>query len=842
MWMIKAKLNLCLICLASIGIAGAEPNGIEAATVWKNNRDYTFIWWAYGLRDPSRVFHIQTSHYGLSFDFDDFELNTFGPIVNPASEEDVLYQDNTLIESLDRAALQCVVEYDGYRYEATGAGPAWTDCMLVESGKFFQRCWLERLSFSGSGRRRTLSTHSSLEISAWPDRIALALYVKPDTTIRNGALEINFDVADVYATLLHEGRVSGLVDPSGRGFVFLADTPEATIICDVNQTNCTVRLDTGETWIAGTERSVGIIIYPVSREDCDALQEVVRHESMPLAITAYQVKPLVEVLPTYYDTRHGWITVGLRNDQCADYQKSGNDRMEEVALRLANTDDQARQVRLNFAKEGRVCSVTGLSAILCDEERNPLGIPIQLSKNWHTQKPGHRFASTWYHGLTMITVPPRTTLNLMYRSVNGHWGGVAAASHAQLCLIGWGSHQLWNQSALGAWGESICFEPDQGQVGGAVLDTRPLMVGAPWRWTNNVGGADFLVYYNELNRKQWNSRMRTMYRRYCPNLTEVTYSGRTADKKIDLQYTVGIFRTDDIVRGIYRFRYDIRETVDFQRLVLFQCGGDDYSYTSERLFACGNERGLVREWQTQWGGDTYRTQPLELKGRIPWLSMHEAVPRETGQTTANRGLIIRQWSAVLGGQSAEPWIAERGAKVRGVDTSLIDILAPSDVNQLLPGDYVEGEIHHIIMPQFASDYYGPNKQLAAALKKNENTWKMIYREAVGNDLDITVTQGTLRHAYPLYIHAPEGAAFEVSGGLGYVPMTFGGLPDYRGYRLQKYVDEAWAEVDQSVHGCDFWQTDYENRTRTWEMTYTVNLDRLNDERIPTVYRFSKKME
>ena len=111
-----------------------------------------------------------------------------------------------------------------------------------------------------------------------------------------------------------------------------------------------------------------------------------------------------------------------------------------------------------------------------------------------------------------------------------------------------------------------------------------------------------------------------------------------------------------------------------------------------------------------------------------------------------------------------------------------------------------------------------------------------------NDLDITVTKGTLRHEYPLYIHAPEGAEFVASGGLGYVPMTFGGLPDHRGYRLQRYVDEAWVEVDQSVHGRDFWQTDYENRTGTWEITYTVSQDHPGDDRIPTAYRFSRNME
>lgn len=840
--MIQAKLNICLICLASIVFAGSEANRINAESVWQNNSDYTFMWWAYGLRDPSKVFHIQTSHYGLSFDFDDFELNTFGPIVNAASEEDVLVQDSQLIEGLDQAALRCVIERDGSRYEATGAGPAWEDCMLVESGKYFQRRWLEKLTFAGRGRSAPPEARSSLEISAWPDRIVFALHVKPDVTLGNGALEMTLDVGDVYAQLSSEGSVFGLFNVSGSGFVFLTDDPEVALTCDAGQTQCTVRLETGDSWPAGLERSVGIVVYPISKRGVDVLEHVIRLESAPITMTAQQTKPVVEDLPVTYDARHGWYTIGLRNDQCGDYAESGNDRIEQVALSLTNPDEHARQIRLNFAKEGKVCSVTGLSAMLCDDNLYPLGVPIQISKNWHNQVPGHRFAGTWYHGLTMLMVPPRSTLDLVYRSVNGHWGGVAAASHAQLCLIGWGSHQLWDEAAIGAWGESICFEPDQGQRGGAVLDTRPLMVGRPWHWTNNVGGADFLVYYDASGRKQWNSRLKTMYRRYCPNLTEVTYAGRSADAKIDLQYTVSLFRTDDIVRGVYRFRYDVRDVVDFDRLVLFQCGGDHYSYTGERLFARGNEQGLVQEWQTQWGGNVYRTDPVELSGRIPWLSMHEAVPREEGATWANRGLVIRHWDAVLAGQPARPWVAERGARVRGTDTSLLDILPPPDVNRLLPGDHVEGEITHVVMPQYASDYYGPNANLTTVLKQTENAWRMIYREATGNDLDVCVTRGVLEHAYPIRINASDGAEFVVTGGLGYVPMTFSGLPDYRTYVLQNKVNDVWAAVDQSVHGRDFWQTDYDTKTETWEITYTVPLDRPDDVRMPTEYRFLRNTD
>jgi hypothetical protein len=146
------------------------------------------------------------------------------------------------------------------------------------------------------------------------------------------------------------------------------------------------------------------------------------------------------------------------------------------------------------------------------------------------------------------------------------------------------------------------------------------------------------------------------------------------------------------------------------------------------------------------------------------------------------------------------------------------------------------------MPKYASDYYGPNVQLATALDKNENTWRMIHREAIGNDLDIIVTKGILEHVYPIRINASNGAEFVVTGGLGYVPMTFSGLPDYRKYTLQKKGGDAWERVDQSVHSRDFWQTDYDAETATWEMTYTVPLDRPDDIRTPTEFRFLKETD
>jgi hypothetical protein len=333
--------------------------------------------------------------------------------------------------------------------------------------------------------------------------------------------------------------------------------------------------------------------------------------------------------------------------------------------------------------------------------------------------------------------------------------------------------------------------------------------------------------------------MRAAYQRYGPCLTEATYAGRLGTG-VEHAITVSLARTDDIVRGIYRLRMEVNEPVAFSRFVIFQIGADSYSYTGERRMALGNETGMIKEWSTQWGGDIYRTQPLECTGRVPWISLHEAVPRpprkerENGDW-ANRGIVIRSWKARLGGQSAAPWVAERGVKARGEDTSTADIVPPPGVTRLQPGDFVEAVIEHVVVPQFAADYYGPNEALRAALTQWENTWRMIHREATGNERRVKVQTGRLENLCPSVTVRAENdtAALTLDGGLGYVPVTFTGLTSPRGHVL--LVDGQ--PLRQGVHGNDFWQTDYDPATRCWSRTYNLPVD---DGRQPLIIQLSKE--
>jgi len=605
-------------------------------------------------------------------------------------------------------------------------------------------------------------------------------------------------------------------------------------------------LPEGQTWGADAWHDAALVLAPGGPPDAAEADDapVVR-------VTAAEL-PGGTARPVEYDAALGWHRVDLNG--VAPVVPPGepsrqNDAVERVKVTLTNPDPVERTARLLFDKSGGGFAVqfgapiTGVSAFLLGEDGLPSGIPVQLSKNWHGRPEGGVYAGLWFHGFTQVRVPPATKLELELNIVYGHFGGLPAASHAQLCLIGWGSNQQWDESALGAWGESICYEPDQAQAACAVLDVRPVMVRSmnqnmEWQWTHNVGGGDFFRLFAPDGARLLPARMKTAYLRQCPVLTEVLYAGHSAGGRVEHQATVSLHRSDDIMRGVYRLRMQVRETLAFSRFVIFQIGADSYSYTGERKMALGNESGLVREWDTQWGGDVYRTAPLQCTGRVPWVSLHQAVSRAPGGVGAwaNRGVVIRRWRARLGGREATPWVAEHGVNARGADTSTVDLIPPPGVTELLPGDFVEATVEHVILPQHASDYYGPNANLKAALERDGDTWRMVYREAVGNDVAAAATVGEVERGRPLLIRAVDGRAeFSADGGLGYLPLTIAGLPRPGRPTLELLTDAGW----QPAPGGESWQTDYDPETRTWEHTFSVCVDTPGDARVRRQMRFAQ---
>ena len=542
-----------------------------------------------------------------------------------------------------------------------------------------------------------------------------------------------------------------------------------------------------------------------------------------------------EERPVVFDPAVGWHRINLDGvvpqPPEANGELGSNDGMERVWVDLENPTEELAVARLLLEKTAggirhRIGSpITGVSAVLRDDRGFPTGIPIQLSKNWHNDQGAGEYAGLWFHGVTQIPLPAKSSLRLELSIVYGHWGGLPAVSHAQLSLIGWGSNQRWDQSALGSWGESICFEPDQIQGKATVTDVRPLMVtpmsgNGQWSWTHNVGGADFFRLYDAAGERQYHRAMRTRYVRQGPCLTEVTYSGRIRKGMVH-SITVGLGRTDDLVRGTYRIRLDVAEKVDFSRFVLFQVGADSYNKTRERLFAIGDDAGLAEEWETAKDGVGNLGAVRVLNPKGGWVSLHDASnpnPDEKG-AWANRGIVIRQWKARLGGKEVSPHVVEHRSDSSWSKGSTFDVVPPPGVKTLQPGDFVEAVVEHLVIPQSAEDYYGSNEALRSALSDHGNTWKMVHREATGNTRRVSMKKGKLVHRFPDVRIATEDSAaeFKIEGGVGYVPVMLTGLsrPDRFEFLLDGEI------FDQSQHGNDFWQADFDPDTATWSLTFNI---------------------
>ena len=388
------------------------------------------------------------------------------------------------------------------------------------------------------------------------------------------------------------------------------------------------------------------------------------------------------------------------------------------------------------------------------------------------------------------------------------------------------------------------------QAHAPVLDFRPLFVvnpaGKKWGWTGNIGGADFFNYTKTDGSRSWHSRIRTHYKKYSPNLTEVTYAGTMDDNSMDFEYTTRVMRSDDITRGRYTIKLKVLKNTTFEDFVIFQAAAASYHQTTSKTLAWGNSTGLKNEWKSSIEVEPgYVSKNVKIDGEVPWFSFTDSkntYPWQRDQfLSANRGFVIRNWKAKINGvEDTPPWFAEyitQGGNF-GDPSALINIIPPEGCTTFKKGDYIEADIDLFIIPQNYGDYYGPNQNLANALSKKANSWEMVYREAIGNETEVAVSTGTLINDYPILLKAnKDKARFSVTGGLDYVPVSIANLSTYRNPRLYRKEEGKWKKVNQQVQGKDFWQTEYNKVDNTWEITFNVNLDSKNDERLKREFKF-----
>lgn len=758
---------------------------------------YTYSCWLSGWRkhktDQSpEILAIQASGYDFTLNLADFGKAGFSGAAKKAlSYAEALSSGTGRLYELPPAEVIIAIDVGGERYRAVSCA-AGTDpdvrrlgsARMWESGRFVQHFELVDLKFQSAGGK-ALGCKGNLDLVAWPDSLTLTASLAPEAS--SGA----------------EGWRDARVEVQLKG---------ADLACR------TEKAYAGQ-WGAATTNALTLTFNAAGRAASGeglAIQVSSGTNSVfPAAFEAGKNCFVAQVSKLRRTFKTGYTDI-------RDY--------DDFSIAVDNAGAVAKEVP--FLLELRdTANITGLCPVLCDTAGRPTGIPVQLSKNWHYKPMG-----AYLMAYSSLPAKPGRT-EYVLRVAYGFYGTLPSASHAQLSLIGYsgkGGNGRWDQLAIGCWGETFCLDMDMSLVDITITDVRMLMTrrgreGTMWSWTDAGWGGDWLGMTNRLGEKLAFRDLKTAYLSQGPCLTDVRYDGfYGAGREVAFQGQVQTMRTDDYARTLNALKYTFRTRSPSDGTWFFKMGrtGD---YVTPRI-AYGNQAGLIAEQSVPANlkpQDLFADR-VTLSGEGPWWvafpGAHHTNNRDWG--TGSRALVIRSYQAKIGGRVfTRPTVSLPVHNVQknggGLDLDLL-LAAPKEVSEFVPGDTVEFEAEWITLPRNADDYYGPNEEFRKHLAEHPASWETTYREAVGNDLQVTARGGQVLKRYPVVIRA-EKPAVEVclAGGVGYVPLRFEGLEAISDVALFEVVGKKEVKFGQAVRGNDFWQAGCEPSGQRWSLTFNV---------------------
>ncbi len=719
--------------------------------------------------NPDLVF--QTGYYSVVLDCDDITLKGYDALLG-SDYRTALNQDVTTPTPATGFTLQ--VTQDEVVYTCTGAlvqADNVDNVRLIESGQYVKRIDHLGLVFKDAQSNvLDVDNECRLEITAWPDRITFVLDFTSET-----ANPITSTTVEV-------------VSP---------DSETHTAVSQTNKARLTLK----------PQKDVKLSELNPSDYVTQATN---------LQTTA--------ALAVSFDPDTHAFNIDLPRAGPVKYPSAIN-RVDEYLIEVTNPLSAVTNIPLRFIQQ-TPRAITGTVMLLSDADSGrPLGIPVQISKNWHGNS-ANVHQGQWLRGSTMLTLQPFAKQRIKLRVVYGYWGGAGAVSHSQLSLIGHKANWKWDQSALGAWGESLTYDPTQ-HLGAAFLDDiRPTftdsyvnssaykddrIVNTTYNWTENVGGGDFLTYHDSDNQFRWLKRLKTCYYQTGPNLTEVLYSGVTDDDKIRVNYTSRMMSTLDYHRHFHAYNYEFLQDVTApRRLSFFKMAADYYFTAVYDNYYIGDTSGWLATENINAGddsiagGNTYKGDPILMDGK--WLSIDDSFGDSNNNAAqALRGMI--PLSSTLNGADLPLHLHKYGRKW-GSSTVLFEFSADSVVRSYSVGDVVAGEIQFILPPQHVDNYWGSDGELIARLSgygdgdgDGDANWKPVRDELVENiQMAVSVHQGTLEDNYPLEIQATTGMRvltdFTVTrGGIGHIPLLLTGADAGLELKVQRYSSGGWVNLE-----------------------------------------------
>lgn len=765
----------------------------EDDTLLQDNRHYTYIYWengyptreaqsrrpqswanSYARENPDLV--IQTGYYSLVLDGKTMQLDGYDALTG-SDYVSALHQDVT---QFTPASLTLKAYQDGIEYTATsGLVQNGSDApvRLIESGQFLQRYDHLGIEFTAADGTK-LDVEGRLEISAWPEHVVFKLDF---SNLEDTAINID-------RTLIQ------LTSPAGKSFT-----------SDVNSISTTLSVRPHEDLENAPLNADSIVTVATNLQNNNAL------------VVAFDT-----------DLHALKVNLPINGVRYPDHI----DRVDEFLIEVSNTTTNSLDIPLVF-EENTPRAITGTVMLLTDaDDGKPTGIPIQISKNWHVGsdtgvKAIHR--GSWLRGSTYFTLPAGTTKRFKLKVVFGYWASVGAASHSQLSLVGWGGNWKWDESAVGAWGESMTYDPTQHLGSSFMADIRPTFTpsmsdGGDHNWTENVGGGDFLTYFDANNQYRWGKRLKTAYVWTGPNMTQVMYSGITDDDKIRFEYVSKLVSTNDYHRRIHNYRYQFLEDVaDPNRLVFYQMAADYYLGPDFDTYYVGDSTGLLQESTSEPGGNAYKDGKFSFLDR--WLASDDLVALDQNTAKATRGIIQR--SSTLNGNDFPVFMHKYG-RSWGSDKMLFDLAGESVEQSYSAGDVVEGEVEFILPAKQKENYWGADTEFAARLDTYTKPWESVFDEyRYNNKLSVTVHKGTLLNNFPVEIMADQNGPSVIAdisiqaGGLGHVPVVINDAVIGKSLNVERYLNGDWVPLEVNAATSNSYYQGYQNAKGKIDYAFSI---------------------
>eukprot|EP00615_Pteridomonas_danica_P002625 CAMPEP_0114330380 /NCGR_PEP_ID=MMETSP0101-20121206/1714_1 /TAXON_ID=38822 ORGANISM="Pteridomonas danica, Strain PT" /NCGR_SAMPLE_ID=MMETSP0101 /ASSEMBLY_ACC=CAM_ASM_000211 /LENGTH=504 /DNA_ID=CAMNT_0001460375 /DNA_START=866 /DNA_END=2376 /DNA_ORIENTATION=- len=372
-------------------------------------------------------------------------------------------------------------------------------------------------------------------------------------------------------------------------------------------------------------------------------------------------------------------------------------------------------------------------------------------------------------------------------------------------------------------------------------------------WANNVGGGEFLIYYDVNGSYVYQKAVDVSILTPGPCLSNASFNGKSEEDSIQFNIKTSGTRTDDFLRVFFEFRYDILKDMEFSRLAFFQSGADSYAKNDEYgTFSYGNIYNTSNDiHMDSTCHDTYDYKEsmgyrkLMHGKKAWWFAMSPSIDITTSGL-GDRGYVIRDFKSKFNN-------IEYDSPAFSILCDKFEISVPMEVGStLMKGDYIEFKLEFLVLPRIGDDFdYALNVQnsntLSLLSKNYQNTSLMIKEQAMRN-LNITAIKGHVESHYPVRVCANTltnnhnnndddiEVLFHVDGyGLGFIPIVICGLSthhvhynenenDREGLWIKEKNDKKYKLLNQSVYeNNDFYQTNYIESTQTYEIIFNIEL-------------------